>query len=233
MWVGPYILGSHAYVIDAVDRLADEMWKLSDAIVALPSAALQAQLLLLRLTAGPRSKYWTRGLPLVAGARLAAPVDRDAPRALVALLCDARDEDATPKALCARAALPASMGGLTVGGLARVLPAAARASLVSGLRAGRLVFKALAAIFLALGGMLPPAAADADAPRLASAAGTLATIPPGAQGNATFRAYAVGGAWSASAGYSGSRSGGSPRRGGQSCDAGRIPTPPTPHGRRV
>lgn len=74
-------LGMHKVVSTAVDRQAGGMRELTDAILALPPTDLQAQLLLLRLFAGPRTNYCLLGLSLVAGARLAglSTVKRDGP----------------------------------------------------------------------------------------------------------------------------------------------------------
>ncbi|KAK1867171.1 hypothetical protein I4F81_009680 [Pyropia yezoensis] len=158
-------LGSDAHVAAGVDALAEEQGRLSAAIAALPPAELQAQLLLLRLCSGPRPNYWLRALPLQWGARLAAAVDRDARAAVLSVLCDARDGTATRDAVGDRAALPPAMGGLGIGGRARVLPAAALASWVDALRAGAAYSPALAAIrdrleavpvAAADGGVVPP-----------------------------------------------------------------------------
>jgi len=107
-------IGSREYVSAGVEARVAEQRKLTAAIAALPPSALQTQLLLLRLCAGPRANYWLRGLPLEAGARLAAAVDADAAGALRRLLCDARDISGVVAQLLARAALPPAIGGMGI-----------------------------------------------------------------------------------------------------------------------
>jgi len=141
-----------------VDSLAADHGYLTAAIVDLPRAELQSQLLLLRLCAGPQPNYWLRALPLVWGARLAASVDRAAQGALRRLLTDARDSPAAMGALLDRAALPLSHGGLGIGGRTAVVSAAALASRIDALRAGRLYSPVLAAVADSL------AALDGDDP---------------------------------------------------------------------
>ncbi|GAB0490078.1 hypothetical protein MMPV_001308 [Pyropia vietnamensis] len=133
-----------------------------------PPRALQSQLHLLRLCAGPRANFWLRALPLVWGARLAGAVDRDARSALTALLCDAADPPARRAALLERAALPVAMGGLGIGGRVRVAPAAALASWLDALRAGRAYSPALRAV----------AAALSERPVVAADGGPVAPPPP-------------------------------------------------------
>ena len=130
-------LGTPDYLAAAVDGLAIEQVALCDAIAALPPDALHVQLLLLRLCAKPQAIYLLRALPLAEGAKLAGAVDRGAQRALCVLLCDARDDAATQAADVARVALPVAMGGLGIGRQTAVAPAAALASWVDALRAGR------------------------------------------------------------------------------------------------
>ncbi|GAB0497434.1 hypothetical protein MMPV_008767 [Pyropia vietnamensis] len=141
-----------------------------DAIAADHSRLVAAisQLHLLRLCAGPRANFWLRALPLVWGARLAGAVDRDARSALTALLCDAADPPARRAALLERAALPVAMGGLGIGGRVRVAPAAALASWLDALRAGRAYSPALRAV----------AAALSERPVVAADGGPVAPPPP-------------------------------------------------------
>jgi len=110
---------------------------MTEAIVARPRGELQSQLLLLRLCAGPQPNYWLRALPLVWGARLVASVDRAAQGAVRCLLTHARDAPAVVDTLLARAALPLSHGGLGIEGRTAIVPAAALASHIDALRAGR------------------------------------------------------------------------------------------------
>ncbi|GAB0497402.1 hypothetical protein MMPV_008734 [Pyropia vietnamensis] len=152
-------LGGDDFLSASVDAIAADHSRLVAAIVALPPRALQSQLHLLRLCAGPRANSWLRALPLVWGARLAGAVDRDARSALTALLCDAADPPARRAALLERAALPVAMGGLGIGGRVRVAPAAALASWLDALRAGRAYSPALRAVVAALSGR-PTVAAD-------------------------------------------------------------------------
>jgi len=79
-------VGTVAFMASAVDGLAEEQARLVAAIIALPPAELQSQLLLLRLCAGPRPNYWLPALPLEWGARLAGAVDRVAQGAVRRLL---------------------------------------------------------------------------------------------------------------------------------------------------
>lgn len=58
-------IDSDAHVAAVVDTVAAEHWRLSAAITTLPTAELQAQLLVLRLCAGLRENYWHRVPPLV------------------------------------------------------------------------------------------------------------------------------------------------------------------------
>ena len=139
-------LGTDAFMSAAVDQLVVDQRGLTAAITALPAAELQSQLLLLRLCAGPQPSYWLRALPLVWGARLPGAVDRAAQAALRQLLCDIRDDSVAVDALLARAALPLAHGGLGIGGRAAVVPAAALASQVDTLRAGRRYTPVMAAI---------------------------------------------------------------------------------------
>ena len=111
-------LGSPAFVAAAVAERVGGQRRLTDAIAALPPSALQTQLLLLRLCAGPRANYWLRALPLEAGAQLAGAVDRDAVAVLLRLLTDGADTATTRTRLAARAALPPARGGLGIGGRA-------------------------------------------------------------------------------------------------------------------
>jgi len=97
---------------------------------ALPEEHLQSELLLLRLCAGPRVTYSLRSLPPDVGATLAAAVDADVRRTLLALLCDAADDADVRAAVLARAALPVRMGGLRLGDRSRVAAAAVFASWV-------------------------------------------------------------------------------------------------------
>jgi len=129
-------LVSHAFVRAGVEALVVEQRRLTDAIAALPHSALQAQLQLLRLCAGPRAHYWLRALPLEAAAQLAAAVEGDASAVLKDLLTDAKDDPTAVAALLERAALPPAMGGMGIGGRKRVVPAAALASWTDALRAG-------------------------------------------------------------------------------------------------
>jgi len=59
---------------------------MTEAAVALPRRDQQSQILLLRLCAGPQTKYWLWALPQVWGARLAGSVDRAAKGAMRRLL---------------------------------------------------------------------------------------------------------------------------------------------------
>jgi len=138
-------LGDADFVAAAVDGLATAQVALCAAIGELPADQLQMQLLRLRLYAEPQASYSLRALPLADGARLAGAVDRGAQRVLAGLLCDARDGAATRAAVVERAALPPLMGGLGIGGRTAVAPAAALASRVDALRAGRAYSPALRA----------------------------------------------------------------------------------------
>ena len=91
-------LGDADFVAAGVDVVAVEHRALVAAIAVLPPAELQAQLLLLRLCAGPRANYWLRALPLVASARLVAAVDTDSRAVLGRLIFDARDSPAVQQA---------------------------------------------------------------------------------------------------------------------------------------
>jgi len=145
-WAAPWVteavqqfsalLGTPNSVSAAVRALVAEQRRLTEVIAALPPSALQTQLLLLRLCAGPRANYWLLALPLEAGAELASAVDRDAGDVLARLLCDARDPASVRSALLARAALPPAMGGLGIGCRTRVAAPAALASWTDALRAG-------------------------------------------------------------------------------------------------
>jgi len=140
---------------------------MTEAIVALPRGELQSQLLLLRLCAGPQPNYWLRALPLVWGARLAASVDRAAQGGVRRLLTDARDAPAVVDARLARAALLLSHGGLGIGGRTAIVPAAALASRVDALRAGRPYSRALAAVadfLIAADGVAPTGGTPAPPP---------------------------------------------------------------------
>lgn len=106
-------------------------------IAALPPTALQSQLLLLRFCAGPRANYSQLSLPLVAGACLAAALDRDSVAAALGLLSDARDTAAKRDALATRLPLPVAKQGLGIGGRTRIVPAGSLASWVDTLRARR------------------------------------------------------------------------------------------------
>ncbi|GAB0497435.1 hypothetical protein MMPV_008768 [Pyropia vietnamensis] len=88
--------------------------------------------------------------------------------ALTALLCDAADPPARRAALLERAALPVAMGGLGIGGRVRVAPAAALASWLDALRAGRAYSPALRAV----------AAALSERPVVAADGGPVAPPPP-------------------------------------------------------
>lgn len=147
--------GTPDFVSAAVERLVDDTHPLNAAIAALPSGALQSQLLLQRFCAGPRANYWLRALPLVAGARLAAALDRDSVAAAVGLLTDNRDSPETRAALVERLPLPVGMGGLGIGGRARNVAAAALASRLDPLRAGRATSPALKALAVGVCGGLP------------------------------------------------------------------------------
>jgi len=138
-------VGGSDFVAAAVDGLAETQVALCDAIGALPADQLQVQLLMLRLCAGPQANYWLRTLPLADGARLAGTADRGAQRVPAGLLCDARDDAATRAAVVERGAFPSLMGGLYIGGRTTVAPAAALASRVDELRAGRACSPALCA----------------------------------------------------------------------------------------
>lgn len=139
-------LGGDQFVSAGVDAIAADHARLVTAIVALPPRALQSQLHLLRQCASRRANYWLRALPLVGRARLATAVDCSTRSALMALLCDAADPPARREALLARAALPVAMGGLDIGGRTRVVAAAALASWLDALRAGRAYLPALRAL---------------------------------------------------------------------------------------
>ncbi|GAB0498663.1 hypothetical protein MMPV_010009 [Pyropia vietnamensis] len=152
-------LGGDDFLSAGVDAIAADHSRLVAAI---------SQLHLLRLCAGPRANFWLRALPLVWGARLAGAVDRDARSALTALLCDAADPPARRAALLERAALPVAMGGLGIGGRVRVAPAAALASWLDALRAGRAYSPALRAV----------AAALSERPVVAADGGPVAPPPP-------------------------------------------------------
>ena len=175
----PLPLGTDAFVAAAVDRPAATHGALTDAIVALPPAELQAQLLLLRLCAGPQPNYWLRALPLVWGGRLAGAVDRAAQGALRRLLTDARDPPPDVHALLARAALPLSQGGLGIGGRAAVVPAAALASRIDSLRAGRQYSPTLAAVADFLLGSDAGPAGTAPPPSLPSYSTDVLALAPG------------------------------------------------------
>jgi len=138
-------LGGADFVAAAVDGLATAQVALCAAIRELLADQVQVQLLILRLCAGPQANYWLRTLPLADAARLVGAVDRGAQRVLAELLCDARDDAATRAAVVERAALPPLMGGLRIGGRTAVAPAAALASRVDALRAGRAYYPALRA----------------------------------------------------------------------------------------
>lgn len=186
-------LGGDDFLSAGVDAIAADHARLVAAIVALPPRALQSQLHLLRLCAGPRANFWLRALPLVWGARLAGAVDRGARSALTALLCDAADPPARREAVVERAALPVAMGGLGMGGRTRVAPAAGLASWLDALRAGRAYSPALRAVADGLAGRpavaadggpaaelsLGPLAAPAS-PAAASAAAPPCAAPPAA-----------------------------------------------------
>ncbi|GAB0497433.1 hypothetical protein MMPV_008766 [Pyropia vietnamensis] len=98
-----------------------------------------------------------------------SPTPQAAPEgALTALLCDAADPPARRAALLERAALPVAMGGLGIGGRVRVAPAAALASWLDALRAGRAYSPALRAV----------AAALSERPVVAADGGPVAPPPP-------------------------------------------------------
>ena len=130
-------LGTDGFVSSAVDTLAAVHRRMTVAIVGRPRGELQSQLLLLRLCACPQPNYWLQALPLVWGARLAASVDRADQGAVRCFLTDARDAPAVVDTLLTRAALPLSHGGLGIEGRTAIVPAAALASRVDALRAGR------------------------------------------------------------------------------------------------
>jgi len=196
-------LGDDDFVSAGVDAVAAQHREPVAAIAALPLAELQAQLLLLRLCAGPRASYWLRALPLVVGARLAATVDADSQAVFGQLLFDARDSPAVKQAGLEIAALQPATGGLGIGGRALIAPAAALASRVDALRAGAAYSPALRATadgLLALpqvaadGGPLeavgaPEAAGSSGPPATgeaagAAAAGARSTSQPAAAGGA-------------------------------------------------
>jgi len=145
-------LGSREFVRAGVEERVAEQRKLTDAIAALPLSALQTQLLLLRLCAGPRANYGLRALFLEAGALLAAAVDADAAAVLRRLLVDGRDEPADAANMLDRAAMPPAMGGLGIGGRTRVVAAAALTSWTDSLRAGKKHSPALRELGYWLGG---------------------------------------------------------------------------------
>ena len=121
-------LGSRDFVAGRVAAMAAENAAGVAAIEALPEEHLQTKLLLLRFCAGPRVTYALRSLPPDMGATLAAAVDADVQRTLLALLCDADDAADLRAAALARAALPVRMGGLGLGDRSRIAAAAVVAS---------------------------------------------------------------------------------------------------------
>jgi len=215
-------LGGDDFVSAGVDAVAADHRKLVAAIAALPPAELQAQLLLLRLCAGPRANYWLRALPLVAGARLAAAVDTDSQAVLGRLLFDARDSPAVKQAGLARAALPPSMGGLGIGGRALIAPAAALASRVDALRAGAAYSPALRAT--ADGLLAMPRVAEDGGP-LAEGAAAAAAGAGGPPATGEAAGAAVGGAAHPPA----ARTAAAAAAGGSAAGGGSaLPPPPPP-----
>jgi len=191
-WTAPWVtegvtqfsvlLGSHSFVRAGVEGLVVEQRRLTDAIAALPPAALQMQLSLLRLCAGPRDNYLLRALPLEAAAQLAAAVDGDASAVLKGLLTDASDDPAVVAALLERAALPPAMGGMGIGGRARVVMAAVLASWTDALRARAKhspALRALGAWLRARGEAAGAAVADVAASTAVGADPTSALPPEG------------------------------------------------------
>jgi len=128
-------LGSPAYVRAGVEARVEEQRQLTSAIVALPPSALQSQLLLLRLCAGPRANFRLRGLPLEARARLTAAVDADAAGVLRCVLADSRSDAGVVFAFLDRSSLPLPMEGMGIGGRMRVVAPAALESWTDALRA--------------------------------------------------------------------------------------------------
>ena len=178
-------IGTDSFVATAVDTLAADHRRLTEAIVALPRGELQSQLLLIRMCAGPQPNYWLRALPLVWGARLAASVDRAAQGAVRRLLTDARDAPAVVDALLARAALPVSHGSLGIGGRTAIVPAAALASRVDALRAGRQYSPAPAAVadfLIAADGAVPTSGTPAPPPSAGERVSTGRLVSPPTDG---------------------------------------------------
>jgi len=124
------LVGNRGFVAARVAAMAAAQAEGVAAIVALPEEQLQSKLLLLRLCPGPRVTYSLRSLPPDVGATLAAAVDADVRRTLLALLCDAADDADVRAAVLARAALPVRMGGLGLGDSTRVADVAVVASWV-------------------------------------------------------------------------------------------------------
>jgi len=178
-------LGTDAFVASAVESLAADHRRTTEAIVALPCGDLQSQLLLLRLSAGPQPNYWLRALPLVWGAQLAGSVDRAAKGAVRRLLTDARDAPAVVDALLERAALPVSPGGLGIGGRTAIVPTSAFASRVDALRAGRQYSPARTAVadsFIAAQGDAPTSGTPAPPPSACERVSAGRMVSPPAEG---------------------------------------------------
>lgn len=139
-------LVSPAFIASAVDKLATDRRGLDDAILSLPPAELQAQLLLLRCCEGPRLYYWLRALPLEWGRCLETAVEVTSIGDLLTILCFAADTTVTRAAVLARVSLPASMGGLGVGGRSHVVAAASLASWLDALGPGAVHSRAIRAV---------------------------------------------------------------------------------------